>query len=239
MKRIMIVFASMFLSFATFSITMDEVMEKVEKNMIHTKVTYISTMKVTSDDGERTIKMKMYVKDKANVLVEVIESSEGGKSRFLKKDDAMWLFIPAAGRSVLIKGHMLKEGFMGSTFSYEDISEVRKLRDIYDIELEEDSLYYVLTMTAKVDNAPYKLKKSYVMKDVFLPKREEIYSSSNRLLKEIEIVDYIEIEGINIPTKLFMRDLLQKNNFTEITYKKIDLTTKIPDSYFTKTFLER
>ncbi|PIP14271.1 MAG: hypothetical protein COX48_01715, partial [bacterium (Candidatus Stahlbacteria) CG23_combo_of_CG06-09_8_20_14_all_34_7] len=92
MKRIMIVFASMFLSFATFSITMDEVMEKVEKNMIHTKVTYISTMKVTSDDGERTIKMKMYVKDKANVLVEVIESSEGGKSRFLKKDDAMWLF---------------------------------------------------------------------------------------------------------------------------------------------------
>ncbi|PIP14405.1 MAG: hypothetical protein COX48_01055, partial [bacterium (Candidatus Stahlbacteria) CG23_combo_of_CG06-09_8_20_14_all_34_7] len=116
---------------------------------------------------------------------------------------------------------------------------VRKLRDIYDIELEEDSLYYVLTMTAKVDNAPYKLKKSYVMKDVFLPKREEIYSSSNRLLKELEIVDYIEIEGINIPTKLFMRDLLQKNNFTEITYKKIDLTTKIPDSYFTKTFLER
>ena len=239
MKKLILILNAVFLFTVVFSMTVDEVMERVEKNMVRTEATYLSTMNVVSEDGERVMQMKTYVKDEGNVLVEILESSEGGKSRFLKKDDAMWLYIPAAGRSVLIKGHMLKEGFMGSDFSYEDISENRKLRDIYDIELEEDSLYYVLTMTAKVDNAPYKLKKSYVMKDAFLPKKEEIFSSSKRLLKEFEIEDYKEISGMNVPTKIVMRDLLQKNNSTVITYDKIDLTTKIPDSYFTKTYLER
>ncbi|MGE3062661.1 MAG: outer membrane lipoprotein-sorting protein [bacterium] len=239
MKKTSLFLLATLLYLVAYSATIDEVMERVEKNMVRTKVTYLSTMKVSSEEGVRTMRMKMYVKDEANVLVEVIESSEGGKSRFLKKDDAMWLFIPSAGRSVLIKGHMLKEGFMGSNFSYEDISEARKIRDIYSIELEEDSLYYILTMTAKVDNAPYKMKKSYVTKDNYLPRREEIYSSSKRLLKEFEIEDYKEINGIYIPTKVLMRDLLQKNMSTEITYESIDMSTKIPDSYFTKVYLER
>lgn len=239
MKKIFLAVLTFILSLASFAMTVDEVLERVEKNMVRTNATYVSTMKIFSEDGERSMQMRMYMKDEKNVLVEVTESSEGGKSRFLKKDDAMWLFIPSAGRSVLIKGHMLKEGFMGSNFSYEDISENRKLRDIYEITLEEDSLYYILTMKAKTDDAPYKLKKSYVMKDAFLPKKEEIYSSSNRLLKEFIIEDYKEMNGINVPTRILMRDLLQKENYTEMTYDKIDLTTKIPDSYFTKAYLER
>lgn len=239
MKKTIFLLLLAFIFTSASSMTVDEVMERMEKNMTHDNIIYLASMNIKTGDGIRTMQMKMYIKNENNVLVEILESTEGNKSRFLKKDDAMWLYIPAAGRSVLIKGHMLKEGFMGSNFSYEDISENRKIRDIYSIQMEEDSLYYILTMTAKTDDAPYKLKKSYVMKDAFLPKREEIYSSSKRLLKEFEVEEYKEIGGINIPSKIMMRDLLLRDDYTEINYTHIDLSTKIPNSYFTKTYLER
>src|SRR5690606_42064802 len=55
---------------------------------------------------------------------------------------------------VKISGHMLRQGFMGSDFSYEDALESRKLLDSYDFTLEGtepcgDAVCYVLEATAR------------------------------------------------------------------------------------------
>lgn len=222
-----------------FCLDIDYVLDKVEKNLTHQNIIYDARMDVKDDNNDRTMMMKIYVKDDKNVLIEILQSTEGNSSRFLKKDKQMYLYIPAAGRSVLIKGHMLKEGFMGGSFTYEDMSENRKLRDIYDIAGEETDSFYVIEMIAKVDDAPYKKKKSYIRKDIYLPVKEEIYSSADRLLKEMIIEEYKTIDGMNVPSKIIMKDNLQKNKSTVITYEKIEFSKKIPDNYFTKAYLER
>lgn len=219
--------------------TLDNIIEKVERNLSVKNVVYKAKMKIEESDNTREMDLLLYIKDEKNVYVEVLTSTDGNRSRFLKKDNSMWLYLPSAGRSVLIKGHMLKEGFMGSSFSYEDISERRKLKDIYDIALVEDEKYYILEMKAKVNDAPYKFKKSYVMKDVYLPYKEEIYSSSNRLLKEFYIEEYEKIKDIYFPKRVVMKDLLQKKNITTIEYNEINLKDKLSENYFTKSYLER
>ncbi len=237
-KKIIFLLSSIF-SILLFSYDKDYILERVEKNLSVKNVIYRASMKIEDDENTRDMELLLYIKDEKNVYVEVISSSDGNRSRFLKKDNSMWLYLTSAGRSVLIKGHMLKEGFMGSSLSYEDISENRRLRDVYDINVIEDEKYYILEMKAKVEDAPYKFKKSYIRKDIFLPYKEEIYSSSNRLLKEFYIEDYEKIKDVYFPKKVVMKDLLQKKNITTVEYKEINLKDKLSDNYFTKTYLER
>lgn len=230
---------SIFLFIIIYGETLENIIDKVERNLSVKNVVYKAKMKIEESDNIREMELLLYIKDEKNIYVEVLTSTDGNRSRFLKKDNSMWLYLTSAGRSVLIKGHMLKEGFMGSSFSYEDISEKRKLKDLYDISLIEDEKYYILEMKAKVNDAPYKYKKSYVRKDIYLPYKEEIYSSSNRLLKEFYIEEYEKIKDIYFPKKVVMKDLLQKKNITTIEYKEISLKEKLSDNYFTKSYLER
>ncbi|MEO0288288.1 MAG: outer membrane lipoprotein-sorting protein [candidate division WOR-3 bacterium] len=238
LKKIFL-FLSLSLTILMHGETLESIIDKVEKNLGVKNVVYRAKMKIEESDNTREMDLLLYIKDEKNVYVEVLTSTDGNRSRFLKKDNSMWLYLPSAGRSVLIKGHMLKEGFMGSSFSYEDISERRKLKDIYDISLVEDEKFYVLQMKAKVNDAPYKYKKSYIRKDVYLPYKEEIYSSSNRLLKEFYIEEYEKIKDIYFPKKVVMKDLLQKKNITTVEYNEISLKDKLPENYFTKSYLER
>lgn len=224
---------------AAWSESLEEVLSGVEKNMQVKNVVYSAEMRVFSEDGERDMSMSICVKDENNVYIEVNESSVGHTSRVLRKDGSFWLYIPSAGRSVRIKGHMMKDGFMGSDFTYEDMSEYRKLEEIYDITMEETDSLYILTMTASAEDSPYKMKKSYIRKDVLLPSREEIYSSSGRLLKQFEILEYVKISGLNIPSKILMKDMLKQKGHSEITYTDIKILKNLDSKYFQKTYLER
>jgi len=213
-KHISIFILFILISTAVSAKEMNSVLEKVQNNMQIKNVIYSAVMTVEEDGSKREMEMKIYIKDENNVYIEVLESSVGHTSRVLRKDGQFWLYIPSAGRSVRIKGHMLKDGFMGSNFTYEDMSEYRKLQDLYNVSMLEEDSFYILTMKAKVDDAPYKMKKSYIRKDIFLPAREEIYSSSERLLKEFIVQEYIVRDSKNIPSKLLMHDMLKQDGYT-------------------------
>lgn len=222
-----------------WAITVDEIIEKTDRNMVSKNIIYKANMIITENEDVREMAMDIFFKDENNTLIEIIESSTGHTNRVLKKDGQMFLYIPSAGVSIKIKGHMIKEGFMGSDFSYEDISENRKISELYDTELIESDSMYIIYMTAKVNEAPYKIKKSYIRKDVFLPIREEIYSSSERLLKVFEILDYRKIGDKYIPTDMIMKDLLKQGSMTEIIYTDVKIKDKLNDKYFQKSYFER
>lgn len=221
------------------ALTVDEIISKVDNNMVSRNMVYKADMTITDGGDIRDMSMDIFFKDEDNALIEVIESSTGHTNRVLKKDGQMFLYIPSAGVSIKIKGHMIKEGFMGSDFSYEDISENRKISELYDTELIESDSMYIIVMKAKVNEAPYKMKKSYIKKDIFLPMKEEIYSSSERLLKVFEILDYKKINEKYIPTDMTMRDMLKENSITEIKYTDVKIKDRLDDKYFQKSYFER
>ena len=239
MKRYMPLLIMILIFQSVHAITVDEIIAKVDTNMVSNNMIYKAKMTVSDPDDTREMTMDIYFKDADNVLIEVIESSTGHTNRVLKKDGQMFLYIPSAGISIKIKGHMIKEGFMGSDFSYEDISENRKISDLYDTELIESDSMYIINMKAKVNEAPYKIKKSYIRKDIFLPMREEIYSSSERLLKVFEILDYKKIGSKYIPTNMTMKDMLKEGSMTQIIYTDVKIKDKLDDKYFQKSYFER
>ncbi|MFO8061662.1 MAG: outer membrane lipoprotein-sorting protein [bacterium] len=239
MKKILIIMILLLSYVLSSAITVDEIIEKMDRNMVFENMKFDAEMTIKEDSDIRTMKMDIYMKDENNVLIEINQSSTGHINRFMKKEGQMWLYIPSAGRSIRIKGHMLKEGFMGSDFSYEDMSENQHSDELYSLDLTYSDTLYVVDMKAKSKEAPYKHVKAYIRKDIFLPVKEEIYSSSGRLLKEFFIEDYTEKQGRYIPTEMRMHDNLKQDSYTKIKYTDVEMNAGISNQYFTKTYFER
>ena len=239
MKKTIMILTVILSALLSYGVTVDEIIEEMDRNMVYNNMKFEAEMTIKEGSDIRIMKMDIYMKDEDNVLIEINQSSTGHINRFMKKEGQMWLYIPSAGRSIRIKGHMLKEGFMGSDFSYEDMSENQRSDELYSLELIHSDTLYVVDMTAKSKDAPYKHVKAYIRKDIFLPVKEEIYSSSGRLLKEFFIDNYTEKQGRYIPTEMRMYDNLKQDSYTKVKYTDVEMNAGISNQYFTKTYFER
>src|SRR5690554_3117643 len=98
--------------------TAEEIMEKRDDNEFIHSARIEATM-IISQGGreiEKTMEMLSLEKD---ALVEFTNAADRG-TKYLKKEDNLWMFFPDAEDIVKISGHMLEQGFMGSDFSYQE-----------------------------------------------------------------------------------------------------------------------
>ncbi len=219
------------------AITVEEIISKRDRNE------YIKTAKVESEmiitNGSRTINKSMtsYVDDK-NVLTEFTNPNDRG-TKFLKKEDELWMFFPEAEDVVKLSGHMLKQGMMGSDFSYQDMMESDKLTDLYTFELmgEEEidgrKCYVLEGIAVEGKEVSYYKRKSWIDKERFVGLREELYTESGRLLKEMTVEEVNVIDGRWYPVKTEMINKLRIDTKTEFIVHSIKFNTNIPSSTFT------
>ncbi|HOF03612.1 MAG TPA: outer membrane lipoprotein-sorting protein, partial [Atribacterota bacterium] len=159
-------------------------------------------------------------------------------SKFLKRNDNLWMFFPDAEEIVKISGHMLEQGFMGSDFSYQDMMESDKLTELYAFSLLEDDSFgdrpcYVLEATALPDRkVSYYRRVTWVDKERFVGLKEELYAQSGRLLKVSEVEKVEEIDGRWLPTQSIMENRLRKNTYTQFIINKIELNIELDEKMF-------
>jgi outer membrane lipoprotein-sorting protein len=139
---------------------------------------------------------------------------------------------------------MLRQTMMGSDFSYDDMMENKKLKELYDIQLTgSDTAFgkecYVLDLNAKTEEVAYARRKLWIDKESFIPRKVELYAKSGRLLKEIGITDFQRIGDRNYPTRIRMVNKLRQNTYSEMVLTDIQLDAEIPQKTFTKAYLER
>jgi len=99
---------------------------------------YIESIKAEAEmiivsGGRRITKTMFILSDKKSALIEFTNPGDRG-TKFLKREDNLYMFFPDAEDIVKISGHMLNQGMMGSDFSYQDIMESDKLTDLYDLK---------------------------------------------------------------------------------------------------------
>lgn len=217
--------------------TAEEIINQRDNNEYFDSVRLEAEMIIVN--GSRKItKTMVALSDKKNSLVEFTNPQDRG-TKFLKREDDLWMFFPDAEDIVKISGHMLNQGMMGSDFSYQDIMESDKLTDLYDFKiLKEEELNgrqcYVLEGIAKEGvKVSYYRRVSWVDKERFIGLKEELYAQSGRLLKETKINEINEIEERWIPIDSVMEDKLRKNTYTEFKISLIDFNPEIPEGTFT------
>ena len=219
------------------AMTAEEIINKRDDNEYIETARVEAEMIIKSGKREMVKTMVSFIENKDG-LTEFTNPRDRG-TKFLKRDDDLWMFFPDAEELVKISGHMLNQGMMGSDFSYQDMMESDKLTDLYDFELigEEEMdgrQCYVLEGIAKEnEEVSYYRRKSWIDKERFIGLKEELYAQSGRLLKEMNVLRVEEIEGRWYPMESIMEDKLRKNTSTGFIIKSIEFNPEISAGTFT------
>jgi hypothetical protein len=161
--------------------------------------------------------------------------------KYPSTDDDRWLFVPALNMVRRIAAQDKRSSFVGSDFTYEDVSGRDTEDDMHIIVKEEKlgaSVCYVIKSTPKAADMDYKYKLSWIDKTNFLPLKEEYYDSREELYK-VFTADQIEnIKGFPTVTRRTMKNLKNRHR-TEVVYIKTDYNIGIAKNLFTERFLRR
>jgi len=230
-----VLFSSLIIAPAT-DLTAEEIINMRDDNEYFDTAQMEAEMIIVS--GSRKItKTMVALTDKKNSLAEFTNSQDRG-TKFLKREDDLWMFFPDAEEIIKISGHMLNQGMMGSDFSYQDVMESDKLTDLYDFKIikEEEldgSPCYVLEGIAREGvKVSYYRRVSWIEKERFIGLKEELYAQSGRLLKETKVNKIEEIEGRWVPTDSVMEDKLKKDTYTQFIITQINFNPEIPEETF-------
>ncbi|MBE3036477.1 MAG: outer membrane lipoprotein-sorting protein [Candidatus Atribacteria bacterium] len=233
---ILILFSNLMVITAT-EMTAEEIINKRDSNEYFDSVRIEAEMIIVSG-GRKITKTMIALSDKKDSLVEFTNPQDRG-TKFLKRENDLWMFFPDAEDIVKISGHMLNQGMMGSDFSYQDIMESDKLTDLYDFkiigeeEIDARPCYILEGLAREGVKVSYYRRVSWVDKERFIGLQEELYAQSGKLLKETKLNEVQEIEGRWIPINSVMENKLRKDTYTGFKIIQIDFNPEIPEGTFT------
>lgn len=161
--------------------------------------------------------------------------------KYPAKDDDRWLFVPAVNMMRRIAAKDKSSSFVGSDFTYEDVSG-RDLQDDAHALVKEEKLggkdCYVIKSTPKAADVDYSHKLSWINKNNYLPLKEEYYDRKGELYRVFTADEIKDIKGLPTATKRTMKNL-QSGHRTEVSYIKADYNTGVEDSLFSERYLKQ
>jgi len=255
MKRLFILLVALLLPLEVFAVTADEVMKKSQAAFLYPGKDFKARvmMKLVSKGGQERIReMTMLRKNFGETggdqkyFIYFFQPADVKDMTFMvykypKKDDDRWLFVPAISMVRRIAAQDKRSSFVGSDFTYEDVSG-RDIEDDAHVIAKEEKLgardCYVVRSTPKAADVDYSYKLSWIDKSTFLPLKEEYYDRKSELYKVFTAEEVKDVKGFPTITKRNMKNL-QSGHSTEVTYVKTDYTLGIEDSLFTERFLKQ
>jgi outer membrane lipoprotein-sorting protein len=160
--------------------------------------------------------------------------------KYPNKEDDRWLFIPSINLINRIASRDSRSSFVGSDFTYEDISGRDIEADTYKY-IKEDTLEgkpcHVIESTPK-SPTEYTKKISYIDKTTYLPLKEEYYDVQGALYK-VFTADKIEvIGGLPAVTKRTMSNVKSEHK-TEVIFESTSFNTGLSDDIFSERYLRK
>ncbi len=167
--------------------------------------------------------------------------------KYPEKDDDRWIFIPAVNMVRRVAARDSRSSFVGSDFTYEDISGRDPGADTHTLLREErlgDSDCYLLQSVPKT-GADYTRKLAWIDKATFLPLKEEYYDAQDKLAR-VFTADKIEVvtaaEGT--PRKAYptatqrTMENVQSGHRTQVTFTGVAYDVGLDDAVFTERSLQ-
>ena len=165
----------------------------------------------------------------------------------LKSDD-MWLYLPALRKTRRIVSSDKAKSFMGSEFSYADITPPSLDEFTYarvGSEQVDGVDCYVVAVTPKNEDIAeengYSKRVTYVGKSDYVIRKAVYYDLGGELLKELtaQKIKEIDTQKHRYRAMVMRMDNKQNGRASEMLIKQINLRPDVPDEYFTTRYLER
>lgn len=225
-----------FIAAGLFAITAEEIVIKMELNLVYDTSIVEGRMVINDRFGTRTSTYISYAEGEEKSLLEFTNKEDEGQ-KILRLENEIYLYYPDAEETIRLQGAALRQAVMGSDFSYEDMTGDKGILGSYSVTLDgEESIdgnpCYILTLTAKTRDVPYQKEIMWVDKEFFIYRQVHKLAKSGKLLKEMKVMDLIKVDGLYIPSKLTMVDKLKRNSSTEFYMDSIKLGAALPADIF-------
>ena len=236
----------MFLSLISlaWSITVEDMLAAVDKNL--TFDTRESTVKMTVTKGDRVkvYRMHSYGRGADEAAVEYLEPARDKGTRMLKMKEDLWMFLPSIEKTQKISGHMLRQSMMGSDFSYEDMMQAQSWYKQYKgaVTGEEPcgaNKCWKVELNAIVNDVSYPKRITWVDQTTYVPVKQELYALSGMLLKTWEMSEPKPFGDKMFPTRMVVEDKVQKGSRTELYFESITFAVPLAEEVFSTRWLER
>lgn len=221
--------------------TAEQWLSRVDENLVLESARYRATMIVHLPSGrERTFVMDCKVQSDQYALIEYVEPKRDAGTRYLKRDDNLWVYFPRVDRTMLIQGHMLRQGVQGGDMSYEDLTESASWRDQYTAEIVEQSAdTVVIEMAAKDMSVSYPYRRVVIEKATALPVRTVNYDASRQPIKRDEMLEFKRFGDRYFPVATRIVSLITEDKWTRFEMSEIEFDQEFDPSTFTKRGLVR
>jgi len=166
------------------------------------------------------------------------------------KDDDQWLYLPAFKRIRRISSTEKNKSFMGTDFSYNDITQphpdefVHKLlgsekvdgEDCYKIESIHKTYSGDPAFKGK-DKYQYSKSISWTRKDNYFSIKAIMFDKKGREQKQFKASEIVKIDGIWTSKRLEMENIKDRHK-TILTMKNIKYNSGLKDSFFSQRQLK-
>jgi len=194
------------------------------------------------DDGETEKK-----------LIRFLEPADVKGTGFLtcdyeNKDDDKWLFMPALRKTRRIVSSEKGKSFMGSEFTYGDITRPNLDEFSYELLAEETvgdvACYKVQLLPADEEIADangFSRKISWIGKEDFVLRKSLYFDLDGELHRELEVGKIVKLDKKLQRYKITEMVMTNKQNGRVSTFvtEQIKFSPDLPDEYFSLRYLER
>ncbi|MDR2630602.1 MAG: outer membrane lipoprotein-sorting protein [Spirochaetaceae bacterium] len=211
-----------------------------------------SRMVITAKNGSTTERLiDQYSKDdsKGNARAVIVfqRPANVAGTRFLTMDNSgggsdRWIYLPSLGKVRRIAASESGGSFMGTDFSYDDISSTDR-----DLNLDTHTLLreepvngvtcYVIESVPKESNYQYSKTITWIDKNNSLIYKSEMYDRRGTLVKVMEMSDFKDVQGRLTPLQIKISTLAAGTS-TTIYMDITKYDDPIPEAVFTTAYLE-
>jgi outer membrane lipoprotein-sorting protein len=240
-------FSLNFLFYAAEQLTADEIIDRVKENQAdyENSKTQAEMILIDKDGKEESREIIMFEKeeedDKITMLMRFLspKSVEGVTLLSIENGDKIYLYMPAYQKPRRIAGSSKQENFMGTDFSYEDLSMDYQNEEYEKELLKETEEQFVLEVIPDSEDTSYSKFLLYVNKKQFYVEKVDFYDLDEQLVKTLVIKEVkFDDEGKFTPMEMEMNDIIDKHQ-TQMNVKEIEYNLDLSDSFFTIRTLQR
>jgi outer membrane lipoprotein-sorting protein len=155
-------------------------------------------------------------------------------------NDMRWIYVPSVDLVKPISADDKNSSFVGSNFSYEDVSGRHWTEDKHS--LVGDSTYngnpvWVIESIPIEEYKGFARKLTFVDKNNYLPLMELYYDKKGEHIRTFKAEKIEDVDGITTMTSRSMEDI-KKNGKTTIEFSKIQYNVGLDNDLFTERYLK-
>lgn len=224
----------------------DEALERVKAAIDHWRGTTSrveARMTIHRPTWERNMSLTSWMRGRGESLVRFTAPAKDAGSASLTVQDEMWTYSPKVNSVVKVPPSMKAQSWMGSDFSYTDLSKADDIINYYThsligSEILEGKKVYII-QSVPHESAPIVWGKEVLkIRDDNILLERGFYDQDGKLIKIMRASDIGMVSGRIYAKVMRMENLEHTGEWTEVVHDKVVFGLAIPDSTFTLANLQ-